>query len=392
MNREIIYIQSHPIQYFAPFFAEITNAGLSLQVLYCSDESLRESLDVQFGKAIQWDIPLLSGYKSEFIFNNATKPSIHAGFFGLVNWGIVKKLKNAPKSLVIVPGWNYASYWIGIFSAKWYGHDLAIRGESPLNQEVQKKGGKKFIRKVLLKYFLFRLINHAFYIGTQNFEFYRYYGVSEKKLGFVPYSVDNQRFQKAGNEWLGKVKELKASLGLDSTKQQILYSGKFISKKRPLDLLHAFNLIDNSNTQLVMVGDGELRPEMEEYIKRNGLGSKVFLTGFVNQTDIVKYYAASDIFVMCSGVGETWGLSVNEAMNFGLKLVVSKTTGCSIDLAIPESTGWVFETGNVKQLSKTLESAIFDNKIKAASIINLVDKYSYKTGIETIKQISEVSV
>ena len=388
MNKEIIYIQSHPIQYFAPFFAEISNTGLSLQVLYCSDESLRESFDVQFGKAIQWDIPLLKGYNYEFIFNNAAKPSIHAGFFGLVNWGIVKKLRIAPKSLVIVPGWNYASYWIGILFAKWYGHDLAIRGESPLNQEVPKKGIKRVLRKLLLKYFLFKLINHAFYIGTQNHDFYRYYGVPEIKLGFVPYSVDNQRFQNANIQWEGRRKELKDSLGLDYEKQQILFSGKYISKKRPLDLLEAFSLVDNSNIQLVMVGDGELRAEMEDFIQRNELGSKIFLTGFVNQTDIVKYYAASDIFVMCSGVGETWGLSVNEAMNFGLKLVVSKTTGCSIDLAIPESTGWVFDTGNVEQLSKALESAICDKKINSTSIKNLVDKYSYKTGIDTIKQIT----
>jgi glycosyltransferase involved in cell wall biosynthesis len=332
---------------------------------------------------------LLNGYKYEFIKNNARNPSIHAGFFGLFNWGIIAQLKESPKSLVVVPGWNYASYWIAILAAKWYGHKLALRGETPLNQENKKIGIFAIIRKVMLKHFLFKILNHAFYIGTQNFRFYKYYGVPENKLVFVPYSVDNNRFQDARKEWEVKKDILKESLGLDKNKKCILYSGKYIFKKRPLDLLKAFCQIDNTNVQLVMVGDGELRVEMEEIIARENLGSKVVLTGFVNQTEIVKYYAASDIFVMCSGIGETWGLSVNEALNFGVKIIVSETTGCCIDLAIPGRTGWKFETGNIKQLAFTLAESINDTTIGLNTGIELINNYSYKTGIESIKKCLE---
>ena len=53
------------------------------------------------------------------------------------------------------------------------------------------------------------------------------------------------------------------------------------------------------------MGDGYLRDVMEEVINKNKL-SNVTLTGFVNQSSVSKYYALSDVFIMCSGLGETW--------------------------------------------------------------------------------------
>ncbi len=66
----------------------------------------------------------------------------------------------------------------------------------------------------------------------------------------------------------------------------------------------------------------------------------VHLTGFINQSVIPKYYAIGDAFVMCSQEGETWGLSVNEAMNFALPIVVSDMVGCSEDLVEEGQNGY----------------------------------------------------
>jgi glycosyltransferase involved in cell wall biosynthesis len=121
---------------------------------------------------------------------------------------------------------------------------------------------------------------------------------------------------------------------------------------------------------LVMVGEGELRGEMTEYIKTNKL-ENVVLTGFVNQSKISYYYMAADVFVMCSGTGETWGLSVNEAMNFAKPVIVSSTCGCSSDLVMHGKNGFVVEEGNVQQLrnalAHTLQSESFRRKAGAYS-------------------------
>ena len=57
---------------------------------------------------------------------------------------------------------------------------------------------------------------------------------------------------------------------------------------------------------------------------------------------------------MCSGLGETWGLSVNEAMNFGLPLVVSETCDSSQDLEIIGTNGYIFKEGNIQELSSEI--------------------------------------
>ena len=81
----------------------------------------------------------------------------------------------------------------------------------------------------------------------------------------------------------------------------------------------------------------------------------MILTGFINQSEIPLYYRAADVFVMCSGVGETWGLSVNEAMNFGIPVLVSDTCGSAFDLVDEGSNGAVFKTGDIAALSLLLK-------------------------------------
>lgn len=373
-----------------PLFAAATRQQLPITVWYCSHESLKETLDVQFGTKVKWDIPLLEGYHSELLPNNAKKPSIHNGFWGLYNKAIIKKLKQAPPSLVIVPGWNYASYWMAMLAARWYGHKLALRGESPLNQELQNSRLKRMLRKWVLGKFLFKQLHHALYIGTQNKAFYNYYGVPDSKLAFAPYSVDNSRFaaHKCANTQAQQA--LRSSLGLQPPLFTIVASGKYIHKKRPLTLLKAFHQLNNPNTQLVLVGDGELRPQLEAYIRQHQL-TNVHLTGFVNQAAIVNYYAAASVFVMCSGAGETWGLSVNEAMNFDVPVIVTSIAGCATDLVQDGINGFIIPVDDATALQQALQKIINLGPQQQAAMGKAsgqrIQTYSYNTIINTLHNL-----
>jgi len=67
----------------------------------------------------------------------------------------------------------------------------------------------------------------------------------------------------------------------------------------------------------------------------------VHFAGFLNQTEIGAAYACADIFVLPSLYDETWGLVVNEAMNFGLPVVLSDAVGCADDLLRQRENGFV---------------------------------------------------
>ncbi|MBL0024757.1 MAG: glycosyltransferase [Saprospiraceae bacterium] len=92
-----------------------------------------------------------------------------------------------------------------------------------------------------------------------------------------------------------------------------------------MDLIKAFELASIENKSLVMVGDGILKSNMEQYILDSKI-DRVILPGFINQSEISKYYIASDVLVLCSE-SETWGLSINEAMNFRLPIILNENIG-----------------------------------------------------------------
>ncbi|CAN5376430.1 hypothetical protein BH09BAC3_BH09BAC3_13250 [soil metagenome] len=355
--------------------------GVSTSCWYCSDENVKGHLDRQFNSAVAWDVPLLEGYPYRFFKNHAFKGSLYGGFFGLVNLGMINALFNQPKSVVVVHGWGYLTNILVIIFARLFGHVVCLRGESPYNQEMLKSKFNRLSKKIMLRYFLFQFVNRFLFIGTQNKEFYKYYGVKEHQLLFVPYAVDNDRFRAAAEKLSRDKNELRIQLGIPSTSKVILFSGKYIQKKRPMDLLMAYQMLPIADKSLVMVGDGEKRKEIEAFIHSEQL-ENVILTGFVNQTEIVKYYAAADVFVMCSGVGETWGLSVNEAMNFDLPLVVSDMTGCSSDLVEAKRNGFVSLVGDVKNLCDSIGHAI---GLDGRNGKGIIDTYSFTTIVNTFK-------
>ena len=387
--RSIIFLNSHPIQYFTPLYEYVTlDKTLSLEVVYCSDESIAGKLDKGFGTKVKWDVPLLNGYSYIFLKNYSFKPSIHNGFLGLINWGIIKYLYKKPPSILIVHGWAYSTNILAIIFGKMFGHTICLRTETPLHQEKLKNKYSQFIKKQFLK-ILFKFVDNCLYIGFQNKLFYKSFNIAENNLIFTPYAVDNNRFRNIYKE--GNVTTIKQQLGLPLNQKVILFSGKYINKKRPLDLINAFSQLKDKKSILVMVGDGELKEQMNELIKSNSLQDRVYLTGFINQSIIPLYYKVADIFVMCSGLGETWGLSVNEAMNFGLPVLISETCGSSYDLIQKGINGEVFETGNINQLHDYLEIYLGKtegekNCIREKSL-SIIDEYSYNTITENIKNI-----
>jgi glycosyltransferase involved in cell wall biosynthesis len=361
MKIKVDYFLSHPIQYFSPLLRKM-DEELDMHVYYFSDASIRGNYDVGFGQKVKWDTPLLEGYEYSFLKNLSGRKSLSNRFFDVFNPSVISTLFRSRSKIVIVNGWSYSSTLMVIFFSAIFRKKVWLRAENPLNQELRKSSKVLKIKKVFLRYLLFPFVHRFLYIGSQSKEFFTYYGVKPEKLVYTPYAVDNYFFQQEAKK-LSDKEWVKKELGVDPGKKVILYSGKYIEKKRPLDLVKAFAQLHRTDSTLVMMGEGELRKEMESYITANNV-QDVVLSGFINQSEIVKYYAASDVFVMCSGMGETWGLSVNEAMNFSLPVIVSSTCGSAHDLVQQGVNGFVYDEGDIDELSKRLNELLSDELLR----------------------------
>lgn len=383
---KISFLLSHPIQYFSPLFREMAkHPQIDLTVYYCSDESIRGVKDVGFGKEVKWDIPLLEGYKYKFLKNYSPKPTIFKPPYGLINLGIVREILNNDYDAMIVHGLNYITYLITFITAILRRTPIFIRAESPINQEMVKPRWKVTLKKLLLGS-LFKRFAGFLAIGTENREFYKFYGVSDEKIFFTPYAIENERFMKNYEELLSKKDELKKEHGIPLDKVVILFSGKLIDKKRPMDLLMAYEKVSLENKALVYIGDGYLRRDLEEYVREKKLENVYFL-GFKNQTELPKYYIMADIFVLPSSVGETWGLVVNEAMCFHLPVIVSDMVGCGSDLVKHGENGLIYPVGDIDKLADCLLRLLQDQALREKMgklSIEIISKWSYKEDIEGI--------
>ena len=382
-------LTSHPIQYQIPLFQELAkNSKIDLTVYFCwKAGSQKEYYDKQFGRKIVWDLSLLDGYNYKFLNNFSLRSS--SDFWGQINPGIIVELiKNHPDALLVY-GWNSFTNWL-VFTASFIRKiTVFLHSENPLNQELLKSKWKIKIKKIILGA-LFKFISAFLYIGEENKKFYQYYGVPEEKLFFVPYAVDNSRFIAVNKELRIKNYELRKKAGIGKSDVVILFVGKLIEKKRPMDLLKAYHqlIIHNSKfiIHLLFVGDGALRSELENYIKEHNL-KNVHFTGFKNQTELPKYYAMADIFVLPSGVGETWGLVVNEAMCFSLPVIISDIVGCGKDLVKNEKNGYIFPVGDVKKIAEHLADLIKNpkrRKLFGEKSLNIIKNYNHDRDIDGI--------
>lgn len=211
----------------------------------------------------------------------------------------------------------------------------------------------------------------------------------DAKLIYTPHAVDNAYFSEQYELLRKDVPSVKKALNIPLDKTIILFSGKYIEQKRPLDLIQAFNQLKDPSVVLIMVGEGNLRTEMETFINEHNV-CNVILTGFINQSAISQYYIIADIFIMCSG-SETWGLVVNEAMNFAKPIIVSDTCGCSADLVLHGKNGFVFQEGDIDALSKFMSQLIEDSsfRVQAGEISKrIIADFSINNIVENLKMVN----
>lgn len=386
---DVVFLNTHPIQYFAPMYKYLQGTeGLNITTLYCSDESIKGHTDVDFGIKVKWDIPLLEGYTPIFLKNLRPNGSNAKGFFGLINLSVIKYLIKYRQSLWVIHGWHRFTLFFALLVGRILGVNICLRSDNPVNQELKKSKKIIAIKKIFFSKFLFRLPKKLMYVGNQNKGFYQFYGVPNHKLIFVPHCVDNKRLQTEQASF-GSKSDLKLILGLLPNVKYILFSGKIFSKKKPEDLLEAFIAINNPEFGLIYMGTGELHSQLENKAKQSGV-QNIHFVGFKNQSEISKYLSASDLLVLPSGSGETWGLVVNEALAMGLPVITSDLVGSAYDLIDEGVNGFMVEYANLAKLQSAINQALtndawLENASKRS--LQIIEDYSYLKVANAIKSL-----
>ena len=376
---------THPIQYQVPMFRVLgKQKGIDLTVYYeLLPDAHRQGQD--FGIPFQWDIPLIDGYHWKLLSNRLSSKKIDY-FYNKLE--IISKLAHFNADVVIITGWHDIMLWLVLFFCVWRKIPRIVRGDS--NALHKRPHYIRCLHRILLARF------DAFLsVGKANRDFYLQNGIDSHKIIPCPHFVDNQRFLSQLEKVTGQRNQIRSEMKVPQETVCFLYVGKLIPKKRIMDLLWALKLIreTESDVYLLVVGTGELMKQARKLVIKYNL--PVTFAGFLNQSEIINAYIASDCLILPSDYGETWGLVVNEAMVCGLPAIVSDRTGCGPDLIEDGVTGMVFPFGDIKALATKMFSMTSGKKCPEMGLHarkRIIAQYSIEKAVQgTIKAVKMVA-
>ena len=315
------------MQYYAPLF-QLMAKQQDIKVFYAPKAS-ENKFDEGFGRNINWDIPLLHGYNHLFSHR-------------------LKDINDYRPTAILIYGWAYISHLKIIlhFSKR---ITVLFRGDSTILDPISR--WRAILKSYLLR-MVYNRIDFALYVGSNNKAYFEQYGLNSKQLIYARHAVENTRF--AANRQLEAAK-LRTSLGIANSDMLILFAGKLIPKKKPDMLLKAFGRLTVPGAHLLFVGNGIL----ENTLKKNALTlpnqNCIHFLSFQNQQRMPVIYQSGDLFCMPSaGPGESWGLTINEAMAAGKAILSSDKVGGAADL-IDDNNGKIFTSGDLSDLTNKLQ-------------------------------------
>lgn len=176
-------------------------------------------------------------------------------------------------------------------------------------------------------------------------------GIPEERIKVIYCGIDHQLFK------------VNPDLKKDPT-PSILYLGR-LKKYKSVDLLiKALPLVLNKvpDVRLVIVGEGDYKPELQNLTKNLGLEDKVFFTGFVDEKTKVEWLHRAWVSVYPS-VKEGWGLTNIEANACGTPAIASDVPGLK-ESVLPGKTGFLFKYGQIKDLADKIVKVITEKELR----------------------------
>lgn len=377
-----LYIAAkNPIPYQTPLWRLLLGHDIEFEVIFLDTMGVTPIRDDDFNVTVTWDVPLLEGYKHSFLRNYARDRSI--GFFSRVNFGLATKINKENCDAILVVGYDNLSAWLAVVTAKLRGVKVIWRGEATLYSQLDSMLLRRVLKTFVLGIF-FKFCDAVLYSCTGNREYLVSQGIDPKKMSLLPCSVDNDYFRAQCERFSPVRDQIRNELGVAPNDFVVLFSGRITDNKRPMDLVAAVETLNRDDLVILFVGDGRERERVQRACEERSVRAR--FVGFVNQSEISRYYVAGDLYVMISGYDNS-PKSMNEAMNFALPVVCTKRAGTAYDLVRDGVNGYLIETGDVRSLSEKI--AYFVNnrdksKLMGQASKEIVEKWSFSACAESI--------
>ena len=356
-RRKVLVLVTHVVQYASPIFRALANdERLDVTVGYCSLQGAESGMDPEFGIEIQWDEPLLDGYKWVHIPNKSPKPGL-GRFLGLWNPGLWKLIRTSkPDAIVTYTGYMYASFWLAVLAAKLSKSAIVFASDSTSLDGRYGARWKTFIKPTVLRG-VYRVAD----VLMASSDATKKLGL---KLGLPEERVSVTRSGTNKEAWLAKTKKFdrmatRREMNIPDSAPVVFFCAKLQEWKRPLDLLDGFAKAGVANAYLVFAGEGPQKQELQQRAEALGIADRVRVLGFVNLSQLPALYKAADVFALPSRF-DNCPLVVPEAMFSGLPVIMSDAVVGRLSMIHEGQSGYVYRCGDADALASVLRRVLGD--------------------------------
>lgn len=171
----------------------------------------------------------------------------------------------------------------------------------------------------------------------------------EVPIYVIPTGVDLQKFRGGDSTFLHRL------IGVPFETPLILTVSRLAKEKNIAFLLEAFACLCNYErcSHLVLVGEGDHRPELERLVSEKGIAERTHFVGTLSGRNLVNAYKSAKVFVFAS-LTETQGMVVLEAMACGLPVVAVDAPGVR-DFVQHSSNGYLVEDQKIEDFAERIQ-------------------------------------
>lgn len=355
-------VVSHPIQHFVSLYRSLaTHPNIELRVFFASRIGVERYFDDEMLTEIQWEMDLLSGYPHTFLAGAEAVDKIT--FWSINSPDLDQALADFRPDAIIVYGYTQRNSWRAMAWAKRNGRRVFMISDSEL---LQKRSRLLSLPKELLVRAAYRLSDAFLSVGDRNEEYYRRYGVPQKRIFRSPFTIDERRFRQAAAERDAARTSLRRQLGLREDAIIALFVGKLSPRKRPQDLLEAVRVVQTrrrATVHAVFAGSGALLKELGA--RAVATRAPAHFLGFCNLNTLPALYAAAD-FLVHTSEADPHPLVCSEAACVGLPVILSDRIGAegSTDIARNGENCLIYPVGNVEALAALIEQLACDDSLR----------------------------
>ena len=189
--------------------------------------------------------------------------------------------------------------------------------------------------------------------------------------------------------------QIAKELQLDLNKPRVIYVGRVDPEKSIEKVVEAFSLALKKvpDAELLIVGDGIAKPELEKLVREKGIEDKVKFPGRIMPPKLQEVYRTGTLFATASKT-ETQGIVLIEAAATGLPLV-AVDAGAVRELCQNKKNGLLCKPDNVRQMARAMVKILNDKKLQeqyGAGSLETAKKHDINHTLSRFEEIYQIAI